>query len=277
MLFNSHTAFKNGQRFLLGAVLSAALSACTALDEYINPYYNDADWDAAGSTNANSSANSNGDNAAVEQASDSNANGESPEQGTLNDERQVDKVPDSVAAPSLLATAGPNPFLSSASAPGAATTAEYKLALAAMRAEDWPSAERLLETLVIKKPRLSGPRLNLGIAQVNQEKYGLAQSSFEEAIKVNSSNQEAYNQLALLHRKQGRFSEAKNTYLKAISVWPAYAPIRLNFGILNELYIGDLTQALTQYEAYQSLQVAPDRKVRGWIIDLKRRLQVTSS
>jgi len=270
MPFNSHAEFQNGGRFLFCLVFSVALSSWTALDEYINPYYKDGDWGTEDSADTDS-------NTAGNPSSAGNADDGLRQHDKLAKDQQGGAESESVTAPSLLVTAGPNPFLASASAPSAATAAEYELALAAMRAEDWSSAERLLETLVAKKPTLSGPRLNLGIAQVKQEKYELAKNSFEEAIRVNSRNQEAYNQLGLLHRKQGRFSEAKNTYLKAISVWPAYAPIRLNFGILNELYIGDLTQALTQYEAYQSLQVAPDRKVRGWIMDLKRRLQVTAS
>ena len=115
------------------------------------------------------------------------------------------------------------------------------------------------------------------MAQARQDKLADAQQSFIQAIEANAANQEAYNQLALLQRKQGEFKKAEASYQQAIGIWPAYPAIRLNLGILYELYLGDLGKALQQYNIYQSLLPEPDRRVKGWISDLKRRLQVSAT
>ena len=49
----------------------------------------------------------------------------------------------------------------------------------------------------------------------------------------------------------------------------------LNLGILYEVYLGKLPQALEAYREYQELQAsvgAEDARVKGWVIDLERRL-----
>ncbi len=178
---------------------------------------------------------------------------------------------------SILLSAGPNPYLATAQPVNAYANEQYSRAAAAMDTEEWRAAEDLLAQLTARQPELSSPWLKLGLAQMKQEKLAEAQRSFEKAIESNKANQEAYNQLALLHRKQGQFAKAEASYQKAIAVWPAYPAIRLNLGILYELYLGDLGKALQQYAIYQSLLPEPDRKVSGWISDLKRRLQVSDT
>lgn len=262
----------------VAAFFGFSLNGCVALDEYINPYYNDEldEQSASSDTSINDSVDSGGGDNATRSSGRLSENSDQQE-ADVAAVAQVERPGEEVTAQALLANMGPNPFLAYSTKPSASAQAQYHRALDAMKAEDWPMAERLLNELVLSNRQLSGPLLNLGIAQAKQEKDEQAQTSFENAIKVNASNQEAYNQLGLLQRKRGQFTDAKNTYLKAISVWPGYAPIRLNLGILYELYIGDLAQALNQYQTYQALQTEPDRKVKGWIVDLQRRLQVTRS
>ena len=40
------------------------------------------------------------------------------------------------------------------------------------------------------------------------------------------------------------------------------------------LYLGRLTEALASYRQYQALQSEEDRRVKGWVMDLERRLGV---
>ncbi|MGI9294573.1 MAG: tetratricopeptide repeat protein, partial [Pseudomonadales bacterium] len=81
---------------------------------------------------------------------------------------------------------------------------------------------------------------------------------------------------ALLHREQGEFKQAEKTFLQAIKIWPGYASIQLNLGILYELYMGEMQSALEHYQNYQQLQSEPDKTIAGWIIDLQRRIKVAS-
>ena len=52
--------------------------------------------------------------------------------------------------------------------------------------------------------------------------------------------------------------------------WAAWT----NLGILYELYLGKLPEALEYYRTYQSMLSEPDRRVQGWVMDLERRLGV---
>jgi Flp pilus assembly protein TadD len=88
-------------------------------------------------------------------------------------------------------------------------------------------------------------------------------------------NLDAYNQLAILQREQGRFNEAEANYQKALTIWPFHAESHRNIGILYDLYLGKNAEALAHFEAYQQLRGDGDKQVTGWIADLQRRLGIT--
>lgn len=165
-----------------------------------------------------------------------------------------------------------NPYLTQdVNVPGAAQSL-FNSAVTAMQNNDWQKAEVLLQELTTTYPDLSGPFLNLGITYRHLDNYTAAETAFRNAIAANALNLDAYNQLGLLLREQGRFDEAEQEYLAAIKVWPKHADSHKNIGILYDLYLGQYDKALNHFEIYQYLQTEPDRQVAGWIIDLKRRI-----
>ncbi len=165
-----------------------------------------------------------------------------------------------------------NPYLANQSEGPSGARSLFKSAITAMQQENWKRAEVLLQQLTTEYPKLSGPFLNLGIVYRRLDRDSDAEKAFSDAIKVNTLNLDAYNQLALLMREQGRFSEAEAEYKKAIAIWPKHAPSHKNIGILYDLYLGDFAKALNHFEIYQYLQSEPNRQMAGWIIDLKRRI-----
>ena len=70
-------------------------------------------------------------------------------------------------------------------------------------------------------------------------------------------------------------------YLLALKVWPDGPETHRNIGILYELYMGRLRDAQQHYLQYLSLRekqgyIGDDtsyRQVKGWSIDLSRRLK----
>lgn len=185
----------------------------------------------------------------------------------------VDVAEQGEAAESLLP---PNPYYEKIPRTNEAARQQFQRGVVAMQNSNWSAAQVEFTNLSENYPELSGPWLNLGIIARQKGDLEAAKGHFSHAIEVNQSNQEAYNQLALLHRKQGEFKQAEETFLQAIKVWPGYANVQLNLGILYELYMGDMESALEHYQNYQRLQSEPDKKVAGWIIDLQRRLKVAS-
>ena len=91
---------------------------------------------------------------------------------------------------------------------------------------------------------------------------------------ANPFNCTANTELGLLSRFTGVFEAAVRHYLNCLERVPGNDAAHLNLGILYELYLGRLTEALASYRQYQALQSEEDRRVKGWVMDLERRLGV---
>jgi len=168
---------------------------------------------------------------------------------------------------------GQNPYLQQDVNISGAVRALFADAVAAMQNQQWSQAESLLLQLTEQYPELSGPLLNLGIVYRQLNQLNKAERAFTQAVAVNNLNIDALNQLALLKREQGDFKAAEVHYLAALAVWPRHDITHKNLGILYDMYMGEFNKAVEHFEIYQFLQAGPDRRVSGWIIDLKRRIK----
>lgn len=165
-----------------------------------------------------------------------------------------------------------NPYLSNRPPASKADKQLFAQALSAAKADKLDEATALFIKLTQQNPKLSGPYLNLGVIAQKQDQLEQAEAWFKKSIQANSNNLDAYTALALLYKDQAKFNEAKEQLTKAVTLWPSYPAGHRNLGILNEFYLGDYKTALKHYKTYQGLLEKPDRKVKGWIIDLERRI-----
>jgi len=149
--------------------------------------------------------------------------------------------------------------------------ASYEAALSAMRAGKTGQAEKALQQLAVQYPDYSGPQANLGILYFHQNKLEKAKAAFQVSLKINPQNVVSLNHLGIISRGAGDFQQAKTYYEQALQIDPDYAYAHLNFGILLELYMGKLAEALGHYQRYQELTPEEDVDVKKWIIDLGRR------
>ena len=83
--------------------------------------------------------------------------------------------------------------------------------------------------------------------------------------------------LGIVHRELGQFEKAKNNYEKALKIDKHYAKAHLNLGILADLYLRDLPLALKHFKRYQALQKTKEKRVSGWIKDIKRRIKANKA
>lgn len=81
-----------------------------------------------------------------------------------------------------------------------------------------------------------------------------------------------YNQLGLIARQAGQFSEAESYYRKALELNDSNPKAIKNLAILLDLYQGKLKQAYELYLRYEELVGETDPKVKDWLYDLKNRL-----
>jgi len=134
-------------------------------------------------------------------------------------------------------------------------------------------AEALLLEVTADQPELAGPWVNL--AQVYLAQGGRddeAVPALEQAVLANPGNCPARTELGVLLRQRGEFQAAEAHYLACLEYQPDYQTAYLNLGILYDLYLGRLDDALAAYRQYQSLAAEPDNQVNGWVVDLERRV-----
>jgi Flp pilus assembly protein TadD len=148
----------------------------------------------------------------------------------------------------------------------------FEQAVVAMQEERMLDAEILLLEITADQPELAGPWINLGQVYVALGQEEEARLAFKQAIEANPYNCTAYNELGVLSRRYGDFAGAEEQYLTCIQLVPEFKDAYLNLGILYELYLGKLSEALEYYRTYQSLSAEPDRRVQGWVMDLERRI-----
>jgi len=147
---------------------------------------------------------------------------------------------------------------------------QYDAALALMRANRLPEAERALKAMGQSYPDLSGPYGNLGIIYFRTNRAKQAIDALNRAISLNP-RPVYFNELGIVYRHQGQFDKARDSYQEALAVDPNFAAAQLNLGILYDLYLGKPAQAIEHYKRYQTLQPKADDEVSKWIFDLERQ------
>ena len=153
----------------------------------------------------------------------------------------------------------------------------FEDAVLAMQNQRFDDAEILLLELTAREPELSGPWANLGTVYLALDDPPAARVAFQRAVEINPDNCAAYNEMGVMSRQSGDFITAEANYLACVERVPDFREAYLNLGILYELYLGKLPEALAAYRTYQSLLEAPDRRVDGWVMDLERRLTSAES
>lgn len=141
-----------------------------------------------------------------------------------------------------------------------------------LQAQRLVEAEALLLEVTADQPELAGPWINLAQVYLAQDRAAEAVGALEQAVLANPGNCHARTELGVLLRRRGEFAAAEAHYLACLEYQPDYEAAYLNLGILYDLYLGRLAEALSAYRQYQTLAVEPDRQVDVWVVDLQRRL-----
>lgn len=147
----------------------------------------------------------------------------------------------------------------------------FDQALKLLQEEQYDTAITLLNTVVEQEKRLTAPYINLAMAYRHKGNEKLAEENLLKALAIDHAQPVANNELGIIYRKQGRFTDAKKVYINALSEYPDYLPVIKNLGILCDIYMRDPQCALEQFEKYQQ-HVPEDKTIKVWIADLKARI-----
>ncbi len=145
-------------------------------------------------------------------------------------------------------------------------------ALQTAKTGDIDLAIEQFEKIIALDPSVHRAYTNLGLLYLKKQQLEKAEDAFKRAIEQDDRDAIAYNHLAVIQRQQGLFIEAETNYNKAIAADDSYAKAHLNLGILLDIYLQKLPEALAQYERYQSLTGGSNKDVDKWMLDIKRRI-----
>lgn len=146
----------------------------------------------------------------------------------------------------------------------------FRKAMHALEDKRYDRAEPILDELIVQLPDFSSLHTNLGIVYANTARAEMALVSLNRAVELRPDDCAPKVQIGILERQLRDFDAAEKAYLTCVRADPNYAPAYLNLGILYELYMGLLPEALSAYERYQAL--SPNKRVASWVRDLHRRV-----
>lgn len=149
----------------------------------------------------------------------------------------------------------------------------YELAISTARAGQVNESIDFFRQLIALAPEYRHAHTNLGLLLLQQNQHQQAKAEFLTAIEQDKKDAIAYNHLAIIERQDGQFNEARAHYQEALNINPDYANAHLNLGILLDIYLQQLDQALAHYQKFQALTENRDETVTKWIADLERRIQ----
>ncbi len=148
----------------------------------------------------------------------------------------------------------------------------FEQAVAIMASGDELEAQFRFEEFVLRYPDYPGAYTNLAIIHAQNGDDVGAEGRITDALMLDPRHAPTLNQLGMLQRRQGKFAEAEATYLRALEADSSYLLAHYNLGVLYELYLQKLDQALVHFEKYQAL-IGEDKQVERWITDLRRRVE----
>ena len=148
---------------------------------------------------------------------------------------------------------------------------DFDQAVRHLEAGQYAQAITLLERVTEKAPNATMPLIDLGIAYARVDDLENAEASMLRALELNPRHPVAHNELGMIQRQTGRFSEARQSYENALDFHPRFHFARLNLAILCDMYLADLECALRNYERY-SEAVPDDEQAAIWIADLQSRV-----
>lgn len=154
---------------------------------------------------------------------------------------------------------------------------QYQKTLKALKNNQSKKAAPLLDQLIEQRPDLVSALYNKALLQQSLGNDRSALELLEQAHKVDPANERICSALGRLLRLSGKFKEAEKVYTGCLSFEDQSPIVHKNYGILLDLYLHQPERALKHYQMYMDSTGGDDRQVKGWLLDLQRRVASGSS
>lgn len=129
----------------------------------------------------------------------------------------------------------------------------------------------------VKDSRNVNAALDIALQAVENNQLVEANQAFESMMQLGAKSPDSLNHYGIFLREQWRVEEARAIYIKALKHSPANAMTHWNLAVLYELYMGKLDKAVGHYKKYAEYADNPDKRIKGWVIDLERRIKTQAS
>jgi Flp pilus assembly protein TadD len=156
------------------------------------------------------------------------------------------------------------------SAPSPAALADFQQLTALANAGRDTDAQLELGQFELRYPGYPTPAIDLGLLARRDGQLPQSEAALQRATQLDPANPMAWSELGITLRQEGKFKDARAAYIQALAVDPNYAPAHRNLGVLLDLYQGDPTDALAEFQRYKQL-TGEDKPVSVWLADLRRR------
>lgn len=148
---------------------------------------------------------------------------------------------------------------------------DFDAAVKLIESEQYEKGIELLNGVVTKSQKHAVPYINLGVAHARLGNTKAAEENLNAALAIEPDNPVASNEMGMVLRKTGRFSESRKVYEGVLKKYPDFPLANRNLGILCDLYLRDYDCALKGYEAYSKAE-PEDKNVRIWISDVQKKI-----
>jgi Flp pilus assembly protein TadD len=149
--------------------------------------------------------------------------------------------------------------------------ADYEAAVHMLEAKRYEAGIGLLLVVVERAPQLTAAHIDLGVAYARTGDLDNAETSLQRALELNPRHPVAYNELGLVQRRKGQFTESRSSYEAALAQYANFHFAHRNLAVLCDVYLADYPCAIEHYEAYRRI-VPDDTEVVKWIADLRNRV-----
>lgn len=150
---------------------------------------------------------------------------------------------------------------------------KYRDGITALYNDDLSKAQRIFNEFIRNKPDLAGAYSNLALVHFKKKEYDKSLKQINKAIELNSKQAQALNLRAQLYVIDGKIHEAKDDYIKAVEIKPAYVNAQYNLALLYDVYLQEISLAIKHYKIYMGLLKKPDETTKEWISHLEGTLK----
>lgn len=148
------------------------------------------------------------------------------------------------------------------------TVSSLDAAKQALAENDLDAAELQLQRLLTEQPELGLAWYNLASVYYQKKAWQSANDALMKALQFEPKVARNHHLFGLVAQAQGKISQARGHYLKAIEFEHDYANAHYNLALLNDIYYQDIASAVEHYQHYLAL-VNDDEETVVWVQELK--------